>query len=171
MFKYTSVILILLSLLISCKSETKKEVVDKPTANITVASFKEFEQVLNNVDDKTYVINFWATWCAPCVKELPYFEEITNNYHSDKVEVILVSLDFPDKIESKLLPFINKKKLKSKVIILDAPNENEWIPKIDESWSGSIPATIIYNKNKRTFYGHSFTRDELFTELEKFIKP
>lgn len=169
MFKYTSIIIIL-SFLISCKPETKKEVIDNLPSKVTVASFKEFEQILNSADDKTYVINFWATWCAPCIKELPYFEEITNKYPTEKVEVILVSLDFPDKLESKLIPFINKKKLVSKVILLDAPNENEWIPKINESWSGAIPATIIFNKNKRSFYEQSFTRDELLKELEKFIK-
>ncbi|SNR80360.1 TlpA disulfide reductase family protein [Lutibacter flavus] len=169
MFKYASIIIIL-SFLISCKPETKKEVIDNLPSKVTVASFKEFEQILNSADDKTYVINFWATWCAPCIKELPYFEEITNKYPTEKVEVILVSLDFPDKLESKLIPFINKKKLVSKVILLDAPNENEWIPKINESWSGAIPATIIFNKNKQSFYEQSFTRDELLKELEKFIK-
>jgi len=81
----------------------------------------------------------------------------------------LVSLDFPDKLDSNLIPFIKKNSIQPKVILLDAPNENEWIPKIDESWSGAIPATLIYNKNKRSFYEQSFTREELINELERFI--
>ena len=58
--------------------------------------------------DKTYVINFWATWCAPCVKELPYFEEVNKEFKDKNTEVILVSLDFPSQIESKLKPYLKK---------------------------------------------------------------
>jgi len=75
---------------------------------IEVYNFKELKPLLNKTDDdKIHVVNFWATWCAPCVKELPYFEELqTANMN---IEVILVSLDFPDKFESQLIPFVKKK--------------------------------------------------------------
>ena len=121
-------------------------------------------------NDKTYVVNFWATWCAPCVKELPYFEELNVNYSSKNVEVILVSLDFPKQIESKLIPFLAKKGLKSEVVILDDVDSNAWIPKVNEEWSGAIPATVIYNKKKTKFYERSFNYQELETELKQFIK-
>src|SRR5690606_6809447 len=47
-------------------------------------------------NDSIYVINFWATWCKPCIKELPAFEKIASEYADKKVKVLLVSLDFPD---------------------------------------------------------------------------
>ena len=126
--------------------------------------------MLNKNDNTTYIINFWATWCAPCVKELPYFEELHTNYSNKNIKVLLVSLDFPDKFESQLVPFIKRKEVTAQVVFLDDPNENTWIPKVDESWSGALPATLIYNKEKRAFYQQSFTKESLFKEIEKFTK-
>ena len=63
---------------------------------------------------------------------------------------------------------MEKHQIAEKVVLLDDPNENEWIAKIDSSWSGAIPATIIFNKNKRAFYEQSFTKEALFEEVEKF---
>lgn len=123
---------------------------------------------LNQKNDTTYVVNFWATWCVPCVQELPHFEELNEKYKDKKVKVILVSLDMPKMAESRLLPFIEKKKLKNKVILMRDPDQNTWLPKIDKDWSGAIPATVIYNKDKRKFYERSFTLAELETELNTF---
>jgi thiol-disulfide isomerase/thioredoxin len=133
---------------------------------LEIYDFEGFKKFLNRKDDKTYVINFWATWCAPCVKELPYFEKLTQNYSAKGVEVILVSLDFPHMFDTKLKPFIKKRDLKSKVIVLNDPSENKWITAVDSSWSGSIPATVIYSKKGRRFYEQSFTYDALEKEVK-----
>ena len=163
--KYTGVLL-LFFVLTSCKETPKKE----KQIEVTKLTFVEFSPYLNKNENKTYVINFWATWCAPCVKELPYFEEITKTYSKNEVEVILVSLDFPKQFNKRLFPFVKEHNLQSTLLLLDAPNENEWIPKVNEDWSGAIPATIIYNKTKRQFYEQSFTKQELFNELNQFLK-
>lgn len=91
------------------------------------------------------------------------------NYKESGVEVILVSLDFPEKLESHVIPFIEKHKLQSKVVLLDDVNSNRWIPLVSEEWSGAIPATIIYNKNQRKFYERTFTYEELITELNTLL--
>ena len=117
--------------------------------------------------DKIYVVNFWATWCAPCIKELPYFEALNQQ---EDVVVLLVSLDFPRHKESRLLPFIKKNNVQSTVVLLDDANENYWINDIDSQWSGAIPATLIYTTKKRAFYEQSFTKEELFALVESF-KP
>ena len=137
---------------------------------LEVYDFAGFEKFLNRKDGKIHVINFWATWCAPCVKELPYFEKLNTQYANNKIEMLLVSLDFPHLYESKLKPFIKDKKLKSKVIALDDADMNTWIPKVDQTWSGSIPATIIYKNNERKFFEKSFTYEELETEFKQFLK-
>lgn len=116
------------------------------------------------------MVNFWATWCAPCVKELPYFERVNRDYKDKNVEVLLVSLDFPKKKKSKLIPFIQKKKIQSEVVLLDDVNEQFWIADISEEWSGALPATLIYSKGKRKFYEKSFTEEELQKEIQSFIK-
>ena len=133
----------------------------------------DFEGMYSKIDlsvDKTYVINFWATWCAPCVKELPYFEEVNNQSKDRNIEVILVSLDFPSQIESKLQPYLKKNKIKSKVILLDDSKMNTWVPKVSEQWDGGIPATLIVNSHNYNFYPKPFKKDELFFELNKVLK-
>ena len=135
---------------------------------LEVYDFNGLKDFLYREDEKTYVVNFWATWCAPCIKELPYFEKVNHEFKNSDVEVILVSLDFPKKYESKLKPFIKKNDLQSKVIALDDTDQNTWIPGISEDWSGAIPATLIYNRDKRQFYEKSFSYDELVTEINNF---
>jgi thiol-disulfide isomerase/thioredoxin len=168
--KRSLLFLTLLYLIVSCKnnSDSKNlEIAERET--IPVYDFDEFEYMLYFEDEKTYVVNFWATWCKPCIKELPYFEEMRKNYKESGVEVILVSLDFPEKLESHVMPFIEKHKLQSKVVLLDDVNSNRWIPLVSEEWSGAIPATIIYNKNQRKFYERTFTYEELITELNTLL--
>lgn len=167
-------------LLVSCKTETKTETAQtdeitvKESNNddikLEILDYRGLEPYLNMEDDKTYVVNFWATWCAPCIKELPYFEDINKNYQNENVEVILVSLDFPNQYKKKLKPFIKKHDLQSKILVLDDVDQNTWIPKISESWDGAIPVTIIYNKDQREFYDRTFTYAELETELKQFLK-
>lgn len=177
------IFILFLTLLISCKSETKSEklaavsdaksttesTTSKATskAAIPVLNFEQFEKYLNIDDDNIHVVNFWATWCAPCVKELPYFEAIHQEYKDKNVKVLLVSLDFNLK---KLNTFLAKNDLKSEQVLLDDPDQNAWIPKVSTKWSGAIPATVIYKKGKRQFYEGSFTKQELEIELQKFIK-
>lgn len=128
-------------------------------------SYNELKPLLNQKGDKIYVVNFWATWCAPCIKELPYFEVLDQR---EDVEVLLVSLDFPKHKKSRLLPFIKENKLQAKVVLLDDADENYWINDIHSNWSGAIPATIVYNNDKRDFYERSFTQNELLNLVESF---
>ena len=161
--------ILVVSCFLSCKSEVKTEV--KLTANLPPLEIHDFsgvEPYLNLEGPKTYVVNFWATWCAPCVKELPYFEAIQAKYIED-VEVILISLDFPRQYESKLKPFLYKHQLKSKVVVLDDPDMNYWIPKVDINWDGAIPVSLIYNSSKRSFYKRTFAYNELEAELKTFL--
>ncbi len=81
---------------------------------LKVYNYDGLAPLINKTDDKVHVVNFWATWCAPCVKELPYFEKINKEYKANGVELLLVSLDFPRKYETKLKPFLKEKQLKSR---------------------------------------------------------
>lgn len=131
----------------------------------------ELEARLEKGADTTYVVNFWATWCGPCVKELPHFEKLgaDKSKSTDKFKVLLITLDFVENIESKVIPFLAKKEIKSDVLLLDEDNPNEWIPRISEKWSGAIPATIFINKQKkiRHFHEGSFQEGELEIKLSQ----
>lgn len=166
--KYYIIILSLFAF-ISCKKNDAEKISTKQTENdkIEVYNFEEFQHFLNEEEDQIYVINFWATWCKPCIQELPYFEAAQNRYKDD-VKVILLSLDFSNKLESQLIPFVKKNSIESQVILLDDPHENEWIPKVDSTWSGAIPATLMIKGSKRKFYEKSFTQKELENEILKF---
>lgn len=133
---------------------------------VEVVDFKGLQPLLSQDDETIQVINFWATWCVPCVAELPYFQRIAADY--EDVNLTLVSLDFSTKVESNLLPFIQKNKIENRVVLLNEPDANSWIPKIDPDWSGAIPATIIYRGKKREFYEQSFTFESLEKEVRKF---
>ncbi len=127
----------------------------KVTAQVKVyETFSEFEKdyLQAKDNDTTYIVNFWATWCVPCVKELPYFEELNIKYANNKVKICLVSLDFPESVESRLIPFMAKKNINNKVILLADSKTNDWIDKVDPSWSGSIPITLFLKGDQKTFY-------------------
>lgn len=162
--------LVFLTLFVGCKTESGDS--DKQlkfttwsASSIPVINYDEFKKRLEDVeDDKLYVFNFWATWCKPCVEEIPYFEEINKNYNA--VEVVLVSLDFSEKLEELVVPFANKYQLVSEVVLLDDTRSFYWIPDVDENWSGAIPATLMFSKNGKEFFEKAFT----FEELEQEIK-
>ena len=159
-FKLT---LIILFLFCSC--------VDNSSESIEIVDFNGFYSKIDlSSSEKTYVINFWATWCAPCVKELPYFENVNKEFKDKNVEVILVSLDFPSQLESKLKPYLKKNKIKSQVILLDDSKFNTWVPKVFEKWDGGIPATLIVNSTNYNFYPQTFEEQELFAEISKVLK-
>jgi thiol-disulfide isomerase/thioredoxin len=125
------------------------------------------ETILRNPDNKLFVINFWATWCAPCVSEIPEFEKAAKHYDKEKVRFILVSLDFPSQIEKQLIPFLKRNRITLDVAVMTDLDYNAWIDKVDPLWQGEIPATLFFNNSKKTRYFHSGEVSE--SELKKFI--
>lgn len=127
-----------------------------------VIKISSLEVLMKKKEGPIQVINFWATWCAPCVKELPLFEQLQDA----NTKVTLINLDFVEKLD-KVDAFIAKKNLKSEVLLLDEIDYNSWIDKVDKRWEGSIPATLIYNpaNGKRAFVQQELKEGE----LEKLI--
>ncbi len=166
-------------LFVQCGNNAVKENTSNTTNNETQESVKGLTAIYDDYkklmprfetkSDSIYIINFWATWCAPCVKELPYFEKIAAEYKDKNVKLLLVSLDFKKQIDTRLKPFITEKDLQSEVVALIDPNSNAWIDAISKEWSGAIPATIIFNKNKRKFFEGSFNYEQLEKELKAFL--
>ncbi|OJW82361.1 MAG: hypothetical protein BGO69_17390 [Bacteroidetes bacterium 46-16] len=112
--------------------------------------------------DTLYVINFWATWCVPCVKELPCFDTLQAKYKNKPVKVLLVSFDFKEAYPKKIGAFIKKKKVVPDVLWFTETNANEFIPKIERSWSGALPATLILQPSKKF---RSFTEGTITTPV------
>jgi thiol-disulfide isomerase/thioredoxin len=108
---------------------------------VPVMDFDELQAYLTSQKEKIVVVNFWATWCAPCVEELHYFEYANRDFKDQDVKVILVSLDFRKAMESQLLPFLKRNEIESEVILLSDPRTNTWINRVSPDWSGAIPGT------------------------------
>ncbi|GAB3583376.1 TlpA family protein disulfide reductase [Hymenobacter daeguensis] len=138
---------------------------------VEVIRFPELQQRLTRPTDTTYIVNFWATWCAPCVKELPGFEQIRAANATKKVKVLLVSLDYASQLDKKVKPFVKQRGLKSEVVLLNEADPNSYIEKVDAKWSGALPFTLIVNNKtrQRTTFEQELTPAELAAALQKFL--
>jgi thiol-disulfide isomerase/thioredoxin len=138
---------------------------------IKVLRFSELQKTLQSNADTLYVVNFWATWCKPCVMELPSFEKAYQEFKDKNVKILLVSLDFESDLQTKLVPFVQRKKLQPEVWLLNETDYNSFIDKVDTSWQGAIPATLIFNnaRKKRHFVEKELKHDELNTLINKYL--
>jgi thiol-disulfide isomerase/thioredoxin len=140
--------------------------------NAPTVKLDELRAIINKTSDEIQVLNFWATWCGPCIKEMPLFEKLTSE-NKPGIRVTLVSMDLdlnPD--PEKVYKFIARKNLKSEVLLLDAPDPDSWINTIEKEWSGSLPATLIINHKtgQRKFVAkelHEGDLESLIAELQK----
>jgi thiol-disulfide isomerase/thioredoxin len=137
-----------------------------------IIRFEEFEKLMNQKDDVLYVVNFWATWCGPCVSELPDFMQVNNQLaERNDYKMILVSLDDKRGLASEVIPFLNEHQITADVYLLDdVKRMNYWMPKVHRGWSGSIPATVFYRNGKRLqFVEKQLYKKELFEIINQYI--
>jgi thiol-disulfide isomerase/thioredoxin len=140
--------------------------------DIRVMNFDQLEPYLHFKNDTVYLVNFWATWCAPCRKEMPAIQAVAEKYKEKPFKVLLVSLDMPGQLDKSLVPFLKTNNIDLEVILLDDPNQNRWIDLVDKSWSGELPFTLIYGKNFRESHSQVFTFEELDSIINaKLLQP
>lgn len=130
---------------------------------VKLLSIDELETRFRQGKDTIYVVNFWATWCGPCIEELPHFEKLQQTYKKHPMKVLLVSTDFKSKLETSVKPFVKKHKLQNEVFLLNEKNQQVYIDRISKDWSGALPATLVVNRQKqhRKLYEKEFTYKEL----------
>ncbi len=132
--------------------------------------FRDFDRIkglFNHQNDTTYVINFWATWCKPCVAEMPFFERLHDQFEEEKLRVVLVSLDFEQALKSDLVPFLEERNLRSDVLVLLDGNYNDWVDQVSADWTGAIPVTLVYRAGERQVHNNSFNSYE---QLETMVR-
>ncbi len=117
--------------------------------------------------DTLYVVNFWATWCKPCVEELPYFEQLADSCANKKVKIFLVTTDMRKDIATRVTDFIKAKKLTQQVVFINEVNADKWINKVSEEWSGAIPATLMVKGD--IGYRHFKEGELTFEELQLLV--
>lgn len=134
---------------------------------IQVVNYDQLDKIVKNAKDSVVVVNFWATWCKPCIEELPYFAEAGISSKNEPVKFLFVSMDFTSK-KDKAEEVFSRNKLPGKVVLLNE-DPNIWINKLNPQWGGDIPYTFLQDKKgNRTHYPKTFaTSEELINLIKK----
>lgn len=144
---------------------------DAPTvAALKPADFNKFKDAANG---KVLVINFWATWCGPCIAEFPEFVTLDAKYRDKGVKVVGVTVDDPSDVKPKVIPFIKKHKVKFDIVLQETDDPQEMMDVINKDWPGGVlPATFVYDKQGKLAYSRFgiIDRDLLVAEIEKALK-
>jgi thiol-disulfide isomerase/thioredoxin len=136
--------------------------------DINLITLDELERRINNNTDTTYIVNFWATWCGPCVKELPHFHKLKSSLKDQPVSILMVSVDFISKLDKQVKPFVKRHRIKNEVFLLNENNQQQYIDRVDKSWAGTIPATLFVYKGTRKFMEQTFSYAELLDAYNTF---
>ena len=120
---------------------------------------------------KPLVVSFWATWCASCNEEIPYFISTIKDKYRNNVELLLVSLDIKSYYPGKIESFVTKRKYDAPVVWLNEPNADIFCPKIDTTWSGAIPSTLMINNKHqyRKFYETGMSPGQFDKNLKELV--
>lgn len=118
------------------------------------------------------IINFWATWCKPCVEEIPYFQEEVSEHAGDSLQLLLVSVDFKDAFPAGIAREAKKRKFTYPIVWLNETNADYFCPKIDPRWSGAVPASLFINNKTgyRKFFEQQLSVDELRNEIKAILQ-
>lgn len=164
--------LLLSCTLVMCKQQSVPTPVNSSITDILV--YKDFEsfdrEVLKPAKTSPTLINFWATWCVPCMEEMPILLELHRSEDYKDINFVFVNMDFEKDIETKVREYITKENIFAQTAVLDAPKPNTWIDKVNEDWSGAMPFTMVTNGDKVASHNGKFDKIEQVKELIKSIK-
>lgn len=130
-------------------------------------SIEEVKALIASEDEQVKVLNFWATWCRPCIQELPYFENAHKAFTESEAKVYLIAIE--DELE-KVQAFIQKKGITAEVWLLDEKDPNDWIPQIYEKWGGDIPVTIFVHQGEMLFHQGIYPEEKLMAQIRSYLR-
>jgi thiol-disulfide isomerase/thioredoxin len=131
----------------------------------------DLKGAIKNADQPT-IFNFWATYCKPCVEEIPYFQQLVKKYDSAGVRLVLISLDLPESYPQHISSFAVGHDFTFPVKFLDETNADLFCPAVDSSWSGAIPASLFVNNQTgyRKFFEEQLGKEKLEREIQEMIR-
>lgn len=118
---------------------------------------------------KALLLNVWATWCVPCKEEFPDLVRLAEAYRDRNVEIVGLSVDYPDEVESRIKPFLQAQKVNFDVYVADFEDQDQAINKLNPDWSGALPATFVFdtNGNQKVFLQGKQTYQEFQKRIEQ----
>ena len=116
----------------------------KPISSIIFEDFSGKQVNLKNYRGKLIIINFWATWCSPCKKEMPSLDSLYQDDGFNNLEIFAVNMEQPNQIKTK--KFFNELNIKKLQIFFDK-NLNF----VKEFKLRGVPTTILINKKSEEF--------------------
>lgn len=157
--------LLRLVVLLLCFSACKTSIDHNERIEI-LGSFDKLEELMDRHQDKTLVVNFWATTCPPCLKEMPLLNGLDQS--SEDIKVLLVSMDESRHLASRVEPYVRKHDIKPEVVILGDENYSAWLDRVDSSWYGALPATLMLKEGQRNFrFGAYHNMLELTDDIDQ----
>lgn len=140
-----------------------------PMSQVELLDKDGLRKLVQERNGRILLLNVWATWCQPCVAEFPDLIKLSNAYNKDRVEIVGISVDYPDEIESKVIPFLKNHNVPFKVYVAKFDKQEDFINAVNSSWNGAIPATFIYgtNGNRRFSLIGQGTYNRFKREVEK----
>ncbi|HEY4111843.1 TlpA family protein disulfide reductase [Puia sp.] len=141
-----------------------------PAPTVQKMKITDLENLIAH-SDHPLVINFWATFCAPCNKEIPYFQSTVARYGDQRVELVLVSLDLPDYFPEKIASFVKSHDYNARIVWLNETDADYFCPKVDARWSGGIPCSLFMNNKThyRRFFDRQLTEAQVEPEIKKML--
>ena len=138
--------------------------------DVRLITLDQLYERVNGSKDTAFVVNFWATWCVPCLEELPHFEKLSKQLKNKKLKVLLVSMDSKSKLKSTVTKYVRSSRIKNEVFLLDEKDQQIYINRIDTTWSGALPATLMLRNNDRRFFEKEFTYPVLLETCKSFME-
>jgi thiol-disulfide isomerase/thioredoxin len=115
--------------------------------SVQPVSFAEFQKVLAEHRGNVVVVNTWASWCAPCKKEMPELVKLGNAYAGKSVVLVLLSADDSEVVHSKVRPTLAELGVDFPTYLMNDSSDAAFINGLHPKWSGALPTTFVYDRN------------------------
>ncbi len=137
---------LLFSLLLSSAPSAAPSTVQAPAKVELITADDGVRRLVAARKGKVVVVKFWATWCDPCIKHFPEFVRVAKKFPERDVEVLTISVDLKQGIDKEVLPFLRQQSATFPAYLLDVEDPTPVMQSIDKDWSGTLPATFVYDR-------------------------
>ena len=112
---------------------------------------KALEDLRGNKSGKFRLVNFWATWCGPCLAEFPELTRVNRMYRHREFEFVTVAANFPDE-KRKVLDLLQKQQASNKNYIFGENDKYKMMGAFDPNWDGGLPYTVLISPTGQILY-------------------